>query len=319
MIRFVFLVTLLLTSVVVNAESMQSQALSDLVFYPQRSAPAEVVAKHDSLLTVEVKGVVDALMVDVGDQVERGAPLLRLNDYDYRQAVKQSEATLQGIAARIELAQYQLEQAQRLAKQQNISDELQRQRRAELKGLKAERLLQQSHLAVAKNNLEKSVLRAPFDGVVVERQAQLGQLANPGGGLFRLVSVTGQQVAADLSHDDAEQLQHALDLKFQFNGRLFKLGVDSVISVVHNQQRTRKARLDFVGEVAPVGGSGRLVWQDLRPYLPAKYLVRRDGQLGVMAMNEQNEPSFLSLPQAQEGRAVIVEQLSLDTQILLDE
>ena len=318
MLRLLLSVGLLLSYSVCYAESSQSVPLSELVFYPERSAPAEVIPKHDSMLSVEVNGVIETLDADVGDYVKQGSPLVRLNDYNYRQIVTQVEALLKGLDARIELAQYQLEQAQRLAKQNNISEELQRQRRAELTQLKAERKSQEVELSIAKYNVRVSVLRAPFNGVVVERFAQLGQLADQSVPLFRLVSVENQLVSVDLPQKDALLLKGASDLKLQLGDQLFPLQLQTILPVINNSRRTQQVRLEFVDDAALVGSSGRLVWEDPRPHLPPKYLVQRKGRLGVSMAADQGEQTFVPLPHAQEGRAVQVGHLALDKHILLN-
>lgn len=87
--------------------------------------------------------------------------------------------------------------------------------------------------------------------------------------------------------------------------------------MLHAQQRTQLARLDFTNSTALVGASGRLQWRDHRPSLPAQYLQRRDGEMGVFVLR-QGEAEFVALPGAQEGRAVRVAQLPLTTQLVND-
>lgn len=318
--RYTFTILLLLTvSFPLLADSFDKKPLSELVFYPQRSAPAEVIAKHDSALAVEVSGVVNELMVDVGDMVKKGDTLLKLNDYNYRQIVTQVEATLAGLAAQIELAQYQLQQAQRLAKQNNISEELQRQRRAELAVLRSEKKFQEMALSMAKYNVRSAVLSAPFDGVVVERYAQLGQLVDQSVPLLRLVSVGNRLIEATVARDDAVLLQKVTEQQLKIGEQRYQLKRVSLLPVVDNKQRTQRVRFEFIEEGALVGSSGRLLWRDPRPHLPASYLVRREQGLGVQAANNGGDEQFVAFPQAQEGRAVSVEMLNLDAQIFIEE
>ena len=85
----------------------------------------------------------------------------------------------------------------------------------------------------------------------------------------------------------------------------------------HDRQRTQLVRFDFVGEAALVGSGGRLVWHDPRPHLAAEYFIQRKGQLGILILTEEGDEVFFALPHAQEGRATVVNPLSLDSQVLL--
>lgn len=315
LVRILLLLTLICSTASIYAEPMLTQPLRDVVFYPQHSAPAIVIAKHNSQLSVEVNGIVRELLVDVGDTVATGDAMLRLDDFSFRQLLRQADAAIEGLQARIVLAEYQLAQAQRLDKQNNIAEELLRQRQAELTSLNAELSAQQAQRDQAQRNLESSVLRAPFAGVVVERQAQLGQFARPGEPLMQLLSGDGQQVGADLQRDDAAVFSKASQLMLRLNRHSFKVKLDTVLPVLDPQTRTQQVRLDFIDEVALAGSSGRLLWQDHRPYLPATFLQRRGGKLGIFIV-EQGEAIFVALPDAQEGRATRVDHLQLDSQLV---
>ncbi len=314
--RLIFLCLLLMVQPVMGASS-QVLPLSEVVVYPQHSAPAEVVAKYHSQLSIGVEGIIDAILVDVGDEVKKGEPLVRLNDFGYRQAVRKAKAMLQGTEARIELAEFQLQQAERLAKQSNISEELQRQRKAELASLKAERQQQLAQLDYEQFRLDNAVLYAPFPGLVVNRQAQLGQSASPGVSLIELVGSEGVQVSARLTPQDAQRLPETGQL--QLLGGSYPLRRAVVVAMVDPQQRTQEVRLDFTAMPALVGASGRLVWRDSRPHLPSEYLLRREGQLGLILL-EKGSPRFVALPFSQEGRAAVLPpEFSLQSQLLIRE
>jgi len=299
----------------ISAEPILGQPLSDVVFYPQHSAPASVIAKHDSQLSMEVSGIVSELLVDVGDTLAAGDAVLRLDDFSFRQLLRQAESAIAGLQARIELAEYQLAQAQRLDKQNNIAEELLRQRRAELASLRADLAIQQAQRDQVQYDLDRSVLRAPFAGVVVARQAQLGQFASPGVPLIQLLSLQGQQVSAEMQRHDAKVLAKASQLHLQLGQQNYAVELAVIVPMLQAQQRTQQVRLNFIAEAALVGGSGRLLWQDHRPYLPANFIHRREGQLGLFLI-EQGEVSFDVLPDAQEGRAVRVDHLPLDSRLL---
>ena len=82
---------------------------------------------------------------------------------------------------------------------------------------------------------------------------------------------------------------------------LFAVKIKAVVKVRDVLTRTQEARLGFVGEVALPGTTGKVVWNEVNPHLPADFLVRRAGKLGVMVI-ENNKAKFIHLPDALEGR-----------------
>ncbi len=316
-IRFSLLLTLVLHGGVSIAATWQTTPLSELVIYQQHSAPARVVAKQNSLLSTEVSGIVQAVLVDVGDRVKRGEPLFQLDDFSYRQQYRQIVAAIEGLEARITLAEFQLQQSQRLGKSNNISEERLRQRQTELATLTTELTAKQAQRDQAQRYIDDCTVRAPFSGVVVERQAQLGELISPATPVLRLLANQGQQLRADLHYQDAQQLHKNRELTFVMGEKQYPLQLHTLLPMLHPQQRTQQARLDFIDTPALVGASGRLQWRDHRPSLPASYLQRRGGEMGVFIL-QQGEAVFTPLPGAQEGRAVNIEQLPLSTELVLD-
>ncbi len=315
--RGLLLFSTLFYAAVGGATPPQSVPLSELVVYPQYSAPASVVAKNNSQISTEVSGLVQVIWVDVGDQVDKGEPLLQLDSFNYRQQQRQLASTIEGIEARIVLAEFQLQQSQRLGKSHNISEELLQQRQTNLRVLNAELNAQQAQWDQLQRSIDDGTVKAPFSGVIVERQVQLGEWVSPGVPLLRLLATEGQQVRADLHPQDAQHLHQGRELRFVSGKKQYPLRLKTRLPMLHPQQRTQQVRLSFTRETALVGASGRLTWRDHRPTLPAAYLQRRKGELGIFTLR-QGKVLFLPLPGAQEGRAVKVEQLPLITEVVLD-
>ena len=70
--------------------------------------------------------------------------------------------------------------------------------------------------------------------------------------------------------------------------------------------RTVEVRLEFSGEMAPSGASGRLVWRNAGSYLPAELTVRRGGTLGVFLLRD-GKAAFQPLESALEGQPARVD------------
>jgi RND family efflux transporter MFP subunit len=282
-----------------------ARPLVEVVIYPQQRAPATVLSLNDSNLSAELNARIDEIPVLVGQAVEAGTVLVRLDNTDYTLALQQQQAAAASLAARLDLARYQLERARTLSQKQAMSEELLKQREADVKTLEAEQAGQRAALAQARRNLEKTAVRAPFRAIVTQRLAQVGELASPGTPLVRIVDASRLEVAAQVQTAQTASLAAASNpVLHTANGR-YPLHLRTIISVVEARSRTREARLAFSGAAALPGTAGELVWPTAQPHLPADLLVKRQGRLGFFHL-EKDRARFTPLAEAEEGRPAIL-------------
>ncbi|TDQ45365.1 efflux RND transporter periplasmic adaptor subunit [Tepidicella xavieri] len=273
---------------------------------PQRSAPAQVMARNESRLAAEVGGTVTRWTADVGASVTRGALLVQIDPQDYELAVQRAEAGLQAAQARLRLGEAQLARARELVTQGFFSQEALAQRETEVALQRADLAAAESQLASARRQLARTSIRAPFAGTVVQRMAQLGEAVAPGAPLFVLAETGAAEVQASVTPADIGGLRRASAVHFQPQGqdRRHALKLLRVTGTVQAGSRTQTVRLGFEGPAAlPPGTSGLLWWEDPTPHVPASLVVKRGNRLGVF-VREGRTARFVALPDAQEGRAV---------------
>lgn len=315
--RFVLILILLLPVQVGAVEPIpvSVQTLKELAIRPQVEAPATVVSLNHSQVGAEITATIDELAVQVGDKVRKGDLLVRLDCTDYRIRKRQADAALAGSKAQLRLAEYRLQRARALAKSSNVSEELLVQREVELTALKAEIRARDAALDAASEDVARCELRAPFDGVVVQRMGQTGELAAPGKGLVELQDVDSIEVSAQVPGAQATHLASSPDIQFQDDGARYPLRLRAVIAVRDPRARTQEVRLQFTGARALPGTAGRVLWRDRQAYVAADLAVRRNGLLGLF-LAEGEVARFHPLPAAQEGRPARID-LPPDTQVIV--
>lgn len=284
------------------ARQVTVQAADRLFVYPEREAAASVVARNESRIAAQVSATIASIGARVGERVRRGALLARLDDTDFRLALERAQAQRDAQAARLRLAEAQLQRARELQARGFFSPEALNQRDAEVASLRAELKALDAQIAGARRDIARTLIRAPFDAVVRERSAQLGELAAPGAVLFVLTDAGAPEVSAAVPADDAPRLPAARSIEFESGGARHALRLERLSPVIDPASRTQEARLAFGGEPLPAGAAGRLLWRDPRPHVPAASIVRRDGALGVFVV-EGRRARFVPLRDAQEGRA----------------
>ena len=180
------------------------------------NASGYVTARRQATVSSKVTGKVEEVLIEEGMEVIAGQVLARLDSSNALASVRLSEAQL--LAARTELAETRVRKAEAqldldrvaslVADQVASQAELDRAR-AQVDSFSA-RLDSQDQavgvadraLALAQRSLDDTVIRAPFDGIVVAKNAQPGEMISPmsSGGFTR----TGIGTIVDMSSLEIE-------------------------------------------------------------------------------------------------------------------
>jgi RND family efflux transporter MFP subunit len=276
--------------------------LREVALPDRRTAPASVIAPNDSRIAAEVTAKVARIHAEVGGTVKAGQLLLELDAADYRLALAQADAQVTAARARVALAEQRLQQALTLIKKQFVSDDAVLELKTGVQAAEADLDVAHAQRAVAARNVEKCRIVAPFAGVVLERQAQVGAMAAPGAALLRLVDLAPPEIEAQAQADQADALPRATEITFDNQGKPYPARLLRLSPVVDVAARTRVARLAFTGRaVPPAGSSGTLRWLTPDLLLPPELLVKRDQELGAFVV-ESGRARFVPAPTAQEGR-----------------
>lgn len=172
---------------------------------PDRSAATLEVAgtlraRREVTLAFAVEGVVDRVPADDGDRVTVGAVLAGLDPVPFEAALAQAEARERFLRA-------QTARSSRLRDANAISAE-------ELEANQAELATLSGQVRLARWQLERSTLRAPFDGVIRARHVELGQVVGPGAPGVELLQVDTLEVSVAVPVTALPALAegHALDV-----------------------------------------------------------------------------------------------------------
>lgn len=131
------------------------------------------------LVTVDVgstvSGPVKSVEADFNAQVKAGQVLARLDPQTFQTRVQQLDASLAQAQADFAVAQADWDRYQRLGAEGFASPQLLAQKRAALDKARASVAVARAQLASAQVDLDRSVIRSPVDGVVVDRKVEPGQ------------------------------------------------------------------------------------------------------------------------------------------------
>jgi RND family efflux transporter MFP subunit len=179
---------LLLTTLFASALSLPAWANEDLQFgiVERISSPLEyqldglVEAAQRSTLSAQVSGRVETINFDVDDFVNAGDIILRIRDNEYRARLQKAKATLTEAKAGFKEARLEFERARDLVQKKVISQSSFDTIKANYEASDARVKASEAGLAEAQEQLDNTVIRAPYSGVVVERHIELGETTNIG-------------------------------------------------------------------------------------------------------------------------------------------
>jgi RND family efflux transporter MFP subunit len=152
-----------------------------------RLLDALVEAVHKATMSAQTSGRVSEIYYDVNDYVKKGAVLMRMRDKDQQAKLNAAKAKFK--QAETEFNRVQELFIQKLMAKSNV-DRAESQFKSSLARLDQEQ-----------ENLERTVIRAPYSGIVVKRHIEVGETARPGMPLFTGLSLETLRVAVNLPQD----------------------------------------------------------------------------------------------------------------------
>lgn len=157
------------------------------------SANGYVVARTKASVSAQIIGRMVYLGVSEGSRVRRGQILARIQSADTRAALAAARAEVERVEAEREQARRDLARARSL-RERNVISETELENARTRSGVLAAQLAESRARAdVASANYENTLVRAPFDGTVLRKDAEVGEIVAPssaGGGLTRTAIVT---------------------------------------------------------------------------------------------------------------------------------
>ena len=176
------------------------------------TARGTVMPRSETDLIAEVSGRVVELSQSLvsGGFFKEDEVLLRIDPLDYEIALEQASAQVQRATSELATARKNYERQRNLSKRQSTSESLEDDARNRLQIAEAAQREARARLASAERDLERTVVRAPYDGRVRTEQVDLGQFLNRGSRLARLYAIDVAEVRLPIRDDELAFLNISL-------------------------------------------------------------------------------------------------------------
>lgn len=153
-----------------------------------------------------VSGIITDIYVQVGDHVEKGDPLFKIDDRALQAALLPATTNIDQAQAALDKAKADLAIAEKIKDKAAISAEQLSERRADVEIGEAALDTAQAQVAQIKLTLERHTVRAPVAGQILQVKTHLGEFADAGAAPVPLMIMGGDtlmNVRVDIDEYDA--------------------------------------------------------------------------------------------------------------------
>jgi RND family efflux transporter MFP subunit len=242
-----------------------------------------IAAKQTSNIGALADGVVDRIFVVVGDRVQKGDRLFQTRQVDYRRRVDEAQANLAIATAKSMNAEKLRQRYANLIESEAVSRVDFEEVETQALVAEAEVTLRQAQLQTAKQMLQDTIVRAPFNGAITARYIDEGVfMANrfSGMGNSSVVQVRECEIAAAILFAPESKIG---SLAIGMEGRLYVDGASEPIPAnimilndsVDPQTRTVELRMPFVNEGCAVKAGQSVRAEITAPERPALVMPRQ--------------------------------------------
>ena len=183
---------------------------------PILTASGYVVARRKAVVSAKIQGRLSELRVEEGSVVREGEVLARLESVDYEAAVERSRAAVQRAEADLAEAERQLRLNDKLAQERIVAVDQRDAAASRVRLAEAAVAQAKADLSFVEAQLQNTVIRAPFAGVVVKKMAEVGEsvapippgvnLSTSSGAIVALADLATLEVEADVAESNVAKV-----------------------------------------------------------------------------------------------------------------
>jgi RND family efflux transporter MFP subunit len=271
-------------AVLVQVAEARMQLLSSVIL-----VPGTIVSRDDARLSAEVEGRLIEV-AEVGTNIRSGGPVARIEDESLRLRKQELLAEIRRAEARLVFLENEVNRFAKLAESNLASANQLEQARSEQDMAKGDLDVARARLAQNEDQLARTRLLAPFDGVVVERMMRPGERVSFGGIVVRLVDQQHLEVVARAPLEYFEFSRPGMQLDLTAGKREITANIRTVVAVGDENTHQFELRLDLNENAFQVGQTVRVAVpnSDSREVLtvPRDAIVLRPGSATVFVIDK---------------------------------
>ena len=254
--------------------------------------PGSVVPEQKASIASRLTGYIQKLDLQVGQTVKQGDLLFSIDSADIKSGIAQANAAYKQALAGLKDAELDFNRFSKLYKEASVSKQQYDKMRLQYSVAQQNVAAAKSSLNQAKEQLHYANVKAPFDGVVVEKLAVAGDLAAPGKPILVIENASSLSVQTEVAGDLFAVLRLGDEVQIVLDGQSEPIvgTVYTLVGAANPKTRTHTVKLSLPeglnvnsGTFARVSfnrGSRQTIM------VPASAVVVRAGIEGVFVVKE---------------------------------
>lgn len=203
-------------TLLIAPEDMSKLGQSDYASGPVVIGSVQPERRAD--LRAEVSSVVLQVLKENGEAVRRGDLLVRLDDQAIRDSLASAEESARASGQSFEQAERQFQRLKTLQAQGMSSVQAMEDAEVRRNNAQSDLVAARARVATARQQLQRTEVRAPFDGVVSERKVSSGDTAQTGKELVKVIDPGSMRFEGLVSADRMHELKVGQPVNFRVNG-----------------------------------------------------------------------------------------------------
>jgi RND family efflux transporter MFP subunit len=260
--------------------------------------PGSVVPDQQAKIASRLMGYIKEIKVKVGQKVKAGDLLFTIDPTDIKAQIARAESAYQQALAALNDAKLDYDRFTKLYKEDSVSKQQYDKIRLQYSVAQQNVAAARSALEQAKAQLKYANVKAPFDGVVVQKLAVAGDLAAPGHPILVLENLSSLSVQTQVSNDLYAYLRLGDKALVEIEG-MDKPVIGTIYTLVSaadpkTRTHTVKLSLENVRNVNS-GTFARVTFNKGNRQailIPQSAVVNRSGILGVFVLDDENHAQF---------------------------
>ena len=200
-------------------------------------------------LRAEVAAVVLQVLKDNGQAVRAGELLVRLDDTAIRDSLASAEETVRAVGQAYEQAERQVQRLRTLQQQGMTSTQALEDAEVRRNNAQSDWVAAKARVVAARQQLQRTNVRAPFDGLVSERKVSVGDTVQVGRELVKVIDPASMRFEGLVSADHMRALAVGQPVHFRINGFTqgeFAGRLQRIDSAANATTRQLAVQVDFV-------------------------------------------------------------------------
>lgn len=258
---------------------------------PQAEFIGTVFYEEVSDVASELSGLVETVHFEDGQRVKKGQALIELRSDLLDKRRRATSAAYQQVLTELEIASIELERREKLFKTKSISEQSYDENRFRVKGIENRAASLKAEVERFELELQKKIIRAPFDGVVIRRVVDRGEWISEGATVAVLAKDDVVDIVANVPEKYLPHLRVGMPIKGTVNGNEITGSIIALVPRADVATRTFPVKIRTANSSALIEGMSASVTLPTGEsvetlVVPRDAVVRLSGQTVVYVVSE---------------------------------